>query len=151
VALAASIQNKNNMGRVTAEITVENLDDLWSVKKGQIADSAVRRTTIPDALVDTGATFLSLPTKVIQGLGLSKAFTRRIMTSKDPAEADVFESVKLTIDGRSCNLDVMEVPDTVPALVGQVPLELLDFVVDPVRQRIMGNPAHGGEAMSDLL
>jgi len=30
-------------------------------------------------------------------------------------------------------------------LVGQVPLELMDFVVDTVAQRVIGNPAHGGE------
>jgi hypothetical protein len=45
----------------------------------------------------------------------------------------------------------MEVPDGVPALVGQIPLEAMDFVVDPARQTVIGNPAHGGEAISDLL
>jgi hypothetical protein len=29
-------------------------------------------------------------------------------------------------------------------------LELLDFVVDPVHQRLIGNPAHGGEQMIEL-
>jgi predicted aspartyl protease len=147
---------KRDMGRVTAEITVENLKDLWDAKEGQIADSAIRRATIPDALVDTGATFLSLPTTLIQKLGLRKSSSRRIMTSKGPAESDVYESdvyeaVRLTIQGRTCTQDVMEVPDQVPALVGQLPLEALDFVVDPIQQRVSGNPAHGGEQMYDLL
>ena len=39
----------------------------------------------------------------------------------------------------------MEAPDGVPVLIGQIPLEILDFVVDPKQQRIIGNPAHGGE------
>jgi hypothetical protein len=73
------------------------------------------------------------------------------MTSRGPADADVYDAVWLTIQGRSCTLDVMEVPDPVPALVGQLPLEHLDFVVDLVNQRIIGNPAHGGEQMYDLL
>jgi hypothetical protein len=30
-------------------------------------------------------------------------------------------------------------------LIGQIPLETLDFVVDPVGQKLIGNPAHGGE------
>ena len=38
-----------------------------------------------------------------------------------------------------------------PLLIGQVPLELLDFVVDPVGQKLIGNPDHGGEQMIDLL
>jgi len=42
-------------------------------------------------------------------------------------------------------MDVLEVPDGVPALVGQIPLICLDFVVDPRSQTLIGNPAHGGE------
>ena len=142
---------KRNMGRVTAVITVENLMDLWDAREGRIVESAVRRATISNALVDKGATFLSLPTSLIQQLGLKKSSSRRIMTSKGPSESDVYDTVRLTIQGRSCNQDVMEVPDVVPALVGQLPLEALDFVVDPVNQKVIGNPAHGGEQMYDLL
>ena len=28
-------------------------------------------------------------------------------------------------------MDVLEVPDTVPVLIGQLPLEHLDFIIDP--------------------
>lgn len=41
----------------------------------------------------------------------------------------------------------MEVPDGTPALVGQIPLEYLDFVIDLRGQKLIGNPAHGGEHM----
>jgi hypothetical protein len=36
-------------------------------------------------------------------------------------------------------------------LIGQISLEGLDFVVDPVGQRLLGNPDHGGEQMVDAL
>ena len=42
-------------------------------------------------------------------------------------------------------MDVMEAPDTVPVLIGQLPLEHLDFVVDLRSRTLIGNPAHGGE------
>jgi hypothetical protein len=45
---------------------------------------------------------------------------------------------------------VTEIPDDCPVLIGQVPLELLDFVVDPKGQRLIGNPAHGGEHMIEI-
>jgi predicted aspartyl protease len=149
--MASDTLEQNNMGRVVTEITVENLRDLWDAREGRIAESAVRRTTIPNALVDTGATFLSLPASLIQQLGLKKSTSRRIMTSKGPAQSDVYDTVRLTIQGRWCHQDVMEIPDGVPALVGQLPLEALDFVVDPVNQKVIGNPEHGGEQMYDLL
>jgi len=147
----AEIREKHKMGRVVTEIRVQNLQDLFDAARGLIPAEKVRSVVISDALVDTGATFLSLPTGVIRQLGLSKAFVRRIMTSKGPADSDVYDAVKLTIQDRSCTVDVMEVPEPVPALVGQIPLEAMDFVVDVVRQQVIGNPAHGGEAMSDLL
>jgi predicted aspartyl protease len=149
--MGINTQEKDKMGRVLAEITVESLKDLYAAEQGLIPAAAVRRVSIPNALVDTGATFLSLPTKVIKELGLTKAYTKRVMTSKGPADSDVYNAVWLTIQGRSCTLDVMEVPDAVPALIGQLPLEHLDFVVDPIAQKLIGNPAHGGEQMYDLL
>ena len=48
-------------------------------------------------------------------------------------------------------MDVAELPDDCPALIGQVPLELLDFVVDAAGQKLIGNPAHGGEQMIELF
>ena len=44
----------------------------------------------------------------------------------------------------------MEVPDDVPVLIGQLPLENLDFVVDLQGRSLIGNPAHGGEQMYEL-
>ena len=57
----------------------------------------------------------------------------------------LYDAVRLTIQGPSSTVDVMEVPDEVPTLIGQVPLELLDFVVDSGGQKLIGNPAHGGQ------
>ncbi len=47
-------------------------------------------------------------------------------------------------------MDVMEVPDEVPVLIGQLPLERLDFVVDLRSRSLISNPAHGGEHVYEL-
>jgi predicted aspartyl protease len=135
------------MGRVVAEVTLENLEDVWACQKGLISRDQVRRVVVSDALVDTGATYLSLPTHVIRQLGLTKFTTRRIRSSAGIVEADAYGVVQYTIQDRTGKLDVMEVPDDVPVLVGQLPLEQLDFVVDLQRRVLIGNPAHGGEWM----
>jgi hypothetical protein len=44
---------------------------------------------------------------------------------------------------------VIEVPESVPNLLGQVPLEVLDLVVDSRAQKLIPNPAHGGEQMAE--
>ena len=62
----------------------------------------------------------------------------------------MYEAVRLTIQGRSCTMDVMEVPDTVPALIGDLSLTHLDLVVDLHSRTLIGNPAHGGEHIYEL-
>lgn len=133
------------MGRVITEATVENIKDLWAVKENRRTVDQVRSVTIPDALVDTGATLLSLPTSIVRRLGLEKQNEKRVITSAGPTTAALYDAVRLTIQGRFCTMDVLEVPDGVLALIGQIPLEHLDFVVDPRNQKLIGNPAHGGE------
>ena len=138
------------MGRVLTEATIENLEDLWAAKRGLIPPEEVRRITVTDALVDTGATLLSLPTRLIRQLGLSPRRTRKVITSTGVTEATMYDTVRLTIQDRDCPVDVMEVPDDVPVLIGQLPLENLDLVVDLRARRLTGNPAHGGEQVFEL-
>jgi predicted aspartyl protease len=141
---------ETTMGRVTTEATIENQGDLWNVATGKLAEDAVRRITVSDALADTGATLLSLPTRLIQQLGLAKMGVRRTTSAAGVINASMYSAVRLTIQGRQCLLDVMEVPDSVPVLIGQIPLEHLDLVVNPSSRTLTGNPAHGGDLISEL-
>lgn len=138
------------MGRVLTEATIENSGDLWNVNLGTIPADQARRITVPDALVDTGATLLSLPTRMIRALGLTKVGEKRVTSSLGLGKADLYAAVRLTIQDRFCTTDVLEVPDESPVLIGQLPLENLDFVIDPRTHRLIGNPAHGGEHMFEL-
>ena len=138
------------MARVLTEATLENLMDLWEAERGLRPPDQVRRITVTDALVDTGATLLALPTRYIRLLGLTKKYSRRVTSTMGPGAVEVYGTVRLTIQGRDCPTDVMEVSDEVPVLIGQIPLEYLDFVVDPRSQRLIGNPAHGGEHVWEL-
>ncbi len=140
----------DTIGRVLTEVIIENLGDLYAVKLGVLRSDQVRRVVVGDALADTGATILSLPTRLIRELGLDKRGTKRVTTSQGICEADKYEAVRLTIQGRDCPVDVLEVPDNVPVLVGQIPLENLDLVVDPRGGKLIGNPEHGGEHMFEM-
>lgn len=138
------------VGKTLVTARIENLDDLFRANRGSIKPDEVRRVDVDDALVDTGATMLSLPSRLIHQLGLTFLRSRQARTSAGRVEVRVYGSVRLTIQGRDCINDVTEVPDDRPVLIGQVPLELLDFVVDPSAQLLIGNPAHGGEHVLEL-
>jgi len=141
---------QETVGRVLTSATIENMRDLWDAECGRCAPDQVRRLELTDALVDTGAIALSLPTRYIRQLGLTPYKMRQTLTAGGPREAMTYEAVRLTIQDRTCTVDVLEVPDAVPALVGQIPLEFLDFVVDLQGRRLIGNPAHGGEQMLEM-
>jgi len=139
------------MGRVAVSAKIENVYDLHDVEKGRLRPEQVRSVIVDDALVDTGATYLSLPRSMIKLLGLSAYRTRRARTAAGTTDFNIYGLVQLTVQGRECRVEVAELPDDCPVLIGQFPLELLDFLVDPAKQCLVGNPAHGGEQMFDMF
>jgi len=139
------------VGRVIVSAKIENVIDLYGVSRGQIADDQVHRIEVADALVDTGATLLGMTKQLIERLGIEQIGTGRARTTIGLASFGIYGPVRLTIGGRSCSVDVSEIADTCPVIIGYVPLELLDFVVDPKGQRLIGNPDHGGEFMFDMF
>jgi predicted aspartyl protease len=139
------------MGKVLVTATIENLDDLFEVSKGRRKPEDVRRVEVTDALVDTGATTLLLPTRFVQQLGLTRFRTRQARTAAGSVSLGIYGMVLLTVQGREARIEVGEVSDETPVLIGQIPLEILDFVVDPQGQRLIGNPEHGGEQMIEVF
>jgi predicted aspartyl protease len=139
------------MGRVLVEAVVENLQDIWDERRGMLPAEKVRRVIIADALVDTGATTLALPTRHIHELGLKKAYEKPAVSSSGRTKVNVYDVARLNIQGRQCAVEVIELPDEVPTLIGQIPLEMMDFVVDLQARRLIGNPAHGGEQVIEVL
>ena len=138
------------MGKVIVEAKIENLNDLYRANRGELPDDQIRCIEVSDALVDTGATMLAMPTRLIEKLGLNRYKTKRAKTPAGIFEFGIYEAVRLTIGGRDCVVEVTEVYDQCAVLVGQIPLEALDYIVDPVGQKLIGNPDHNGEHMFDL-
>jgi predicted aspartyl protease len=139
------------MGKVLVAAKIENLEDLYKVNLGLLSAEQVRGVDVTDALVDTGATGLLLPKRMVTQLGLQLLRTRQARTIAGPTPLAMYRAVRLTVQGRECISDVGEIPDDFPVVIGQVPLELLDWVVDLKSQRLIGNPEHGGEQMIDVI
>jgi predicted aspartyl protease len=138
------------MGKVLVTAKIENLSDLYLIERGHLSPDQLRIVEVPDALVDTGATMLSMPKRLIAQLGLTPVRTRRARTAAGLVTLQLHSAVRLTVQGRECVGDVIELPDDCSVLIGQIPLEALDYVVDPQGGRLMGNPAHGGEQMVEI-
>ncbi len=135
------------MGKVIVKIKLTNQGDLVlrtaKVLKGK------PRTVEAEALVDTGATRLYLQTGLIKALGLRRESEVQSKTTNGVRRRAVYSPVKLELMGRDGVFQVVEVDDEVPNLLGQIPLEYLDFVVNPKAQKLIPNPEHGDKQMSE--
>lgn len=105
--------------------------------------AAVRRATVPDAVVDENLFFLSVPPSLFLLLGLD------VPSPRTPGTLPPV--VRVSLLGREGTTEVVALPDEGPVRVGRAVLTLLDLVADPISGRLTGNPAHGGVEMSDLF
>lgn len=136
-------------GSVQVPIRVENLGDVLNALRGFFRAELVRAADVPDALIAPGTSCLALPARIVAQLKLKRRSTCKARTANGFAFFGLYEPVRLTILDRTCSIDVIKVPDGCPALVGELPLRLLDLSVDEAGQ-LVGNPAHDGHPMIDL-
>jgi hypothetical protein len=138
------------MGNVLCTAKIENLSDLFNAEQGILSEDQVRRVEVTDALVDTGASGLLMPGRLIAALGLKQLRVRQARGIGGPLELSMYGTVRLTIQGHDCPMDVGEIADDLPVIIGKIPLESLDWVVDRKAQRLIGNPEHGGEHIIEV-
>src|SRR5262249_29966985 len=141
----------DTMGRVMETIRIVNFIDEQRAKAAEISPANVRSTEI-EALVDPAATMLMLPADVIARLGLPVMGHRNVRYADGRvAEVPWVGGAKIVILGREaiCNA-LVEAAGTTP-LIGQIPLEELDLLVDPKSRRLQVNPASPEAPLLDLL
>ena len=134
----------------TTRIELANQEDLVLVKAGVLNPEDVRKLTIENALVDTGATGLCLPTSLIRQLGLTPLRNIRAQTASGTIDRTVYSQVKYTVLERSDFITVTDLPEDAPVLVGHMILEALDLCLD-IQNGLIYNPAHDGEWMIKIL
>lgn len=136
------------VGKVLVQFRAQNWDDLSALASG--VRSEPPRSIVGEALADTGATKLYFKTSLVRQLGLRQIGQLSTRTMSDRAEQRrVFSPVDLEIQGRSGRYDVVEISDTLPNIIGQIPVEDLDWVVDPRDQRLVPNPEHRHGELAD--
>jgi predicted aspartyl protease len=135
------------MGKVIVKLKLANLFDL-ELKRRKLLKGKPRSVEV-QALVDTGATRLYLQRSQIRTLGLTETGDVISKTTNGTRRRAVYAPVRLELMGRTGDFNVVEVDDDVPNLLGQIPLEYLDFIVDPKAQKLIPNPEHGDKQMSE--
>src|SRR5438046_5753393 len=140
------------MGRVVVDIEIFNAGDEEMVRRGHMKSNQVRHATLK-ALVDTGCTLLSLPEEEIKRLGVAVVEQKQSrFANGQTALRKIYGPITIKVMGRSHIVTAVAGHAGVPALLGQVPLEVLDLMVDPKRERLVpGHPESPNEAVYDMF
>jgi clan AA aspartic protease len=129
------------MGSVYEEITLKNVWDAGNVAHGLIQEADVRKTTVR-ALVDTGAITLVINEGVREELGLEIVEQREATLGNDTkAVCKVTGPVEVHWKERSTVCQALVTPEKRETLLGAIPLEGMDLMVNPVDQKLVG--VHG--------
>lgn len=128
------------MGEIKVKVNLENDGDVFMYKEKKIKKQEIRKVEI-DALVDTGAVMVLLPQDVVEALGLDK-IDRAIVTlaNEEKVELDVAGTVSLTLMNRKMKTDCLVGPPQCEPLIGQLVLERLDLILDPLKRTITARP-----------
>lgn len=91
------------------------------------------------ALVDSGAVDLCIPRHVANQLKLAKAEEREVTVADGRREiVDYVGPIRVEVFGRSAFTGALVMGDQV--LLGAIPMEAMDVLVDPRRQQLIPNP-----------
>ena len=127
-------------------IKVQNWADIEMLAAGIRKEPP--RCVDTEALVDTGASGFYLKESVIRQLGLRAIGRVSSRTMSNLRESrTIYSPVDLEIQGRSRRFDVVGLPDELPNVVGQIPLEAMDWVLDLRNCKVIPNLEHKGEEL----
>jgi clan AA aspartic protease len=136
------------MGNVYAEITIKNSGDVTNVGRGLISDKDVRSLTVT-ALVDTGAGTIAITEDMRLKLGLAIERTRTAsLAGGQETVCKITEPVRIFWKDRDTVCRARVLPGEDETLLGVIPLEDMDLIVDPKRQELIG--AHGDIIMGRI-
>jgi clan AA aspartic protease len=128
------------MALIHAEIEVINGTDLALARLGKLADVQVRRMKVK-ALVDSGAYMLAINEDIQAQLGLLQVEERLAELAEGTfSKLPVVGPVEVRFDTRRCNVDAIVLPRNSEPLLGAIPMEDMDLVINPKTQQVMVDP-----------
>ena len=129
-----------NMGLVFAEIELVSGDDLAFFRRGQLQEEQIHRCTVR-AMVDSGATMLAIPEFIKRQLDLQKVTEIEAeLADGSNLNLEVVGPVEVRFQNRRTSVEALVVPNSKTVLLGAMPMEGMDVLVDPKRERLVVNP-----------
>lgn len=132
----------NDMGLIYAEIDLINGGDIYLHRQHRLDEKDVKQVRVK-ALVDSGAYNLCINETVQKQLDLP-FIEKQIVTLADESllEVDFVGPVDIQFENRSTTVRALVLPGDAEVLLGSIPMEDMDVVINPKEQRLTVNPKH---------
>ena len=103
----------------------------------EIGDRSGERFQTVEVLVDTGATFTTVPAEILRALGLSPQRSEPVRLGDGSIISDDICDALVRVEGKTFFTPVTFGRENEPNLLGMVALETALLAVDPVGQRLV--------------
>jgi clan AA aspartic protease len=128
------------MGLIYEEFELLNAGDIYAAKMGYIKEDQVKKVKA-QLLVDSGAYMLAINENVRLQLNLPKVDEQIAELANGALEKmDVVGPVEVRFKNRSTTCRAVVLPGSSSMLLGAIPMEDLDVVVNPRKKKLTVNP-----------
>ena len=129
------------MGMIQTEITLRNAANESKAREGLIREQEIRSITVT-AVVDTGAASLVISENLREKLGLRIVEERSVKLADGRRTAcKLTEAVEVHWKDRHWPCAAVVIPNAETVLLGAIPLEGMDLMINPKTQELVG--VHG--------
>ena len=131
---------EKKMGFTYADIELISADDLALNRRGFLPEDEIKRMRVT-ALVDSGAFMLVINENIKQQLDLPVIEEQAVRLADDTERRfEIVGPVEVRFENRSTTVRAVVLPGDSEPLLGAIPIEGMDVVIDPKQQRLIVNP-----------
>jgi clan AA aspartic protease len=138
------------MGTVHAEIELISVEDSMLARRHVIGEDEIKSTRVR-MLVDSGSYLMAINENIQAYLDLPFVY-RQYATLADGRvlECDVVGPIKVKFANRHATCNAFVLPEDSEPLLGAIPMEEMDVMIDMKRQELVVNPEHPDYAILRL-
>ncbi|MHA4809879.1 retroviral-like aspartic protease family protein [Flavitalea flava] len=135
------------MGLVYADVELINGVDMGNARRYQTGEEEIRRMRLT-MLVDSGAYMMAINETIQSQLDLMFLEKRTVqLASGQIVTYDVVGPVEVRFANRKAMCSAFVLPGDSEPLLGAIPMEEMDVIINPKRQELVVNPEHPNYAV----
>jgi clan AA aspartic protease len=141
------LKRRKIMGHTYAKIRLANSVDAILAKRGNLPNENVRKMEVT-AMVDSGARTLTINEEIAKQLGLEvEKQLEVVLADGSYRKCDYVGPVNIYFENRFSCVHALVLPGADEILLGVIPLEEMDVIIDPLSEKLVVHPdrPHGAQ------